>query len=141
MIYSFPHIAIGAVMAIHNIKNLLAKINGQERRQRKVTIIRFRDHKVTARLLAIALERGMEFVPNFLDLTDYIKYLTLTFKDNNNTLSIFLLPELRKFGFENQAEALESLIGNSYLPMSKNQSDMREYINLLWDLFHTPDPL
>ena len=75
-------------MAIHIIKNLLAKINGQERRQREVTIIRFRDHKVTARLLAIVLERGMEFVPNFLDLTDYITYLTLTFKDTS-TLSVW----------------------------------------------------
>lgn len=133
------YLAIGAVMAIHIIKNLLAKINGQERRQREVTIIRFRDHKVTARLLAIALEKGMELVPNFLDLTDYITYLTLTFKDNT-TLSIFLLPELRKFGFEKQADSLGAVTDNWYLPLSKNESAMKEYIKLLWDLFHTPDP-
>jgi hypothetical protein len=126
-------------MAIHNIKNLLAKINGQERRQREVTIIRFREHKVNARLLAILLEKGMKFIPNFLDLTDYITCLTLIFRDNT-TLSIFLPPELRKFGFENQAEALESLLVNWYLPMSQNESNMRKYIDLLCYLCLTPDP-
>ena len=118
------------------ITRFLAKITN---RQRKLVIIPFRDHKITARLLAIALEQGMEFVPNFLDLTDYITYLTLTFKDNT-TLSIFLLPELRKFGFEKQAEALEAVINNSSQVLCKDESRMREYIKLLWSLFYTPDP-
>ncbi len=120
------------------ITRFLAKISGNQRRQRKVAIIRFRDHKVTARLLAIALERGMQLIPNFLENTAYIDYLTLTFKDNT-TLSVFLIPELIKFGFENQAEALKSLIGNSHL-LYQNESNMKRYIQLLWDLFHTPDP-
>jgi hypothetical protein len=121
------------------ITRLFATRQSQERREKKLAIVRFRDHKVTARLLAIALEKGMQLIPNFLENTAYIDYLTLTFKDNT-TLIVFLIPELIKFGFENQAEALKPLIGNSYLPMSKNESNMRRYIQLLWDLFHTPDP-
>jgi len=124
------------------INRFLAKItNQEERRQRKVAIIRFRDHKVTARVLAIALEKGIELVPNFLENTAYVNYLTLTFKDTATQISLFLLPDLRRFGWQSQADSLEDVISNSCLPMSKNESDMREYIKLLWDLFHTPDPL
>jgi hypothetical protein len=128
-------------MAIRTFVRLFAQITDKERREKEAAIIRFRDHKVTARVLAIALEKGMEFVPNFLDLTDYITYLTLTFKDNT-TLSIFLLPELRKFGFEKQAEALEAVNNSSQVlcVFCKDESRMREYIKLLWSLFHTPDP-
>jgi hypothetical protein len=120
------------------VKNLIAQI-GKKRRQRRVAIIKFMHYKSSARMMAIALARGMDFVQDFLENTTYIESLALMFKSDNSNLSL-LLSSLREFGFENQAEALESLIGNSYLPMSKNQSDMREYINLLWDLFHTPDP-
>jgi|688.fasta_scaffold10490_13 hypothetical protein len=130
-------------MAIRTfVKNLFAKITGKERREKEVVMIRFRNYQSSARMLAIALERGMEFVPNFLENTTYIEYLTLTFKDNNNTLSIFLLPELRKFGFENQAEALEAVNNSSQVlcVFCKDESRMREYIKLLWSLFHTPDP-
>ena len=103
-------------------------------------IIRFRDYKVTARILAIALEKGLVFIPNFVDNTNYINYLNLTFKDTNSEISIFVLSELRKLGFEKQAEALRAVTDNWYLPISKDNSQMERYIKLLWDLFHTPDP-
>lgn len=91
-------------------------------------------------MLAIALEQNLKWVPDFLKQTDHITYLTLTFRDNTHDISIFVQPDLRRFGFEKQAEALGAVTDNWYLPMSKNKSQMEEYIKLLWDLFHTPDP-
>ena len=126
----------------NSITRLFDKITRKkERVQRKIAISRFTYYRSTARMLAVALDKGMEFVPDFLELTDYISYLTLTFKRENSDAPVFVLPELRRFGWQSQADSLETVINNSYLPMSKNESSMREYIELLWDLFHTPDPL
>lgn len=126
---------------INYFARLFARITQKkDKNKRKVMIIRFRDYKVTARILAIALEKGLVFIPNFVDNTNYINYLNLTFKDTNSEISIFVLSELRKLGFEKQAEALRAVTDNWYLPISKDNSQMERYIKLLWDLFHTPDP-
>ena len=123
------------------ITHLIAKITGKERREREVAIFRFQHYKSSARMLAVALENCMKSFPDFLEKTSCIQYLTLMFNDSHTCcFSIFLLPYLRRFGFEKQAEALEAVTDNWYLPLSKRESDMTTYIELLWDLFNTPDP-
>jgi hypothetical protein len=121
------------------VKNLIAQINGKKRREREVVIIRFLHYKSTARMLAVALERGMELVPGFLDNTRYIEYLTLMFKSDNGNLSL-LLSSLSKFGFTEQENALVEVYVSYNLTLHKIEDNMNMYIDLLWALFHTPDP-
>jgi hypothetical protein len=120
------------------VKNLIAQI-GKKRRQRRVAIIKFRHYKSSARMLALALARGMELVPGFLDNTQYIEYLTLMFKSDTGNLSL-LLSSLREFGFTEQENALVEVYVNYNLTLHKIEENMNEYIDLLWVLFSTPDP-
>jgi hypothetical protein len=128
-----------------SITRFLAKISGQERREKELAIelatFRFRHYKSSAKMLEIALENCMRSFPDFLEKTNCIEHLTLMFNDSHTRFfSIFLLPDLRRLGFNQQAEALGAITDNWYLPLSKRESDMTTYIELLRDLFNTPDP-
>jgi len=123
-------------MAIRTLfKNLLPK-NRQEELAKANVRVRFRDYKNTARMLAVALQIGLESVPNFLN-TAYIDDLTLDFKHNDNIT--ILLFSLEQYGFTIQKEALQDVRDNHTLIFQGKES-MRQYIVLLWNLFYTPDP-
>jgi hypothetical protein len=121
------------------VKNLIALI-GKKRRQKEEVKLKFCEYKGAARMLAVALEGGIEFVPNFLENSEYCEYiscLTLMFSDNG--FISLLLYSLEQYGFKIQKEALQAVRDN-HIPAYIDEEGMRQYIVLLRSLFYTPDP-
>jgi hypothetical protein len=120
----------------NSITRLFDKITGKKKREKEL-VFRFHHYKSTARMLAIALSKGMKCVPGFLENRDFISYLTLAFKPSNIS---FLLLDLEHFKYSFQAESLRKLSENYSLTICSDEKKMEEYITLLWDLFYTPNP-
>lgn len=125
-------------MAIRTLfKNPLPK-NGQEELAKGNIRVRFRHYKSTARMLAVALEGGLDSVPNFLENHNYISKLTLVFCYNDANIAL-LLSSLERYGWVRQTDALRAVYEKYGLTVQNKETSMREYIELLWQLFRTPD--
>lgn len=90
-------------------------------------------------MLAIALSKGMKYVPGFLENQDYISYLTLIFRDDNFNISL-LLSDLERLGYYEESLKLKTVKDNYTLTILRDEKQIEQYIHLLWDLFHTPNP-